>query len=77
MRAREGHAVRLKSRKQAPDPASFTAWSDRVERRLRKCVLALVILLVAAQAAMQSPVVRSWLSPTERAEGIVYDGGHG
>ncbi len=67
----------MKFKWQAPDRASFPAWSDRVEKRVRKCILTLVILLVAAQAAMQSPIVRSWLSPTERAEGIVYDGGHG
>jgi|GEM_PF-3376455 len=67
----------MKFKWKAPDPASFSAWSDRVEKRLRRCILILVILLVAAQAAMQSPIVRSWLSPTERAEGNLYDGGHG
>lgn len=67
----------MKFKRQAPDPDSFPEWSDRVEKAMRKGILVLVILLVAAQAAMQSPIVRSWLSPTERAEGILYDGGHG
>ena len=67
----------MKSKWRMPDPASFPAWSDRVEKRIRKCVLVLIVLLVAAQAAMQSPLVRSWLSPTERAEGNLYDRGPG
>jgi len=61
----------------AIDTDSFAQWSDRVERRLRKIVLLLVILLIAAQTALQSPSIRHWLSPTDRAEGIEYDAGSG
>jgi len=56
-----------------PESESFVAWSDRLEKHIRRWILILVLLLVATQAAMQSPFVRSWLSPTERAEGILYD----
>jgi len=68
----------MKSGWPIPDePEAFPAWSDRPEKRIRKCILLLVVLLVVAQAAMQSHAIRSWLSPTERAEGATYSRGPG
>jgi hypothetical protein len=50
--------------------ADFTYWSDRAERLLKKAIIILLVGLVLAQGALQVPVIRAWLSPAERLEGI-------
>ena len=60
-----------------PESETFPAWSDRIEKWLRKSILTLIVLLIVSQAAMQSPMVRGWLSSTEHAEGIAWDKGPG
>jgi hypothetical protein len=59
-------------RKWMPEPRRFTAWSDRVEKLLCRGLVILTLLLLIFQTALQMPVIRAWLSPTERLEGIPY-----
>jgi hypothetical protein len=60
-----------------PDPQKFAEWSDRVEKLIRKGLWLLIVLLLLFQSALQVPVIRNWLSPTDRLEGISYVKGSG
>jgi hypothetical protein len=53
---------------------TFIRRSDRVERFLRKSILWLVLLAVAAQLALQSPVLRAWLTGLDKFEGTPFSG---
>jgi hypothetical protein len=50
----------------------FLTWSDRAERRLKQAVWCLAVLLLLAQTLLQYPAVRSWLTATERWEGVEF-----
>lgn len=56
-----------------PEP-KFSAWSDSVERYLRKGVIVLAVLLCLSQAALQFPAVRYWLTTTDESEGVPFPG---
>lgn len=47
----------------------FGEWSDSVERLLLRTVVGLALLLLAAQAALQLPALRSHLVSVEREMG--------
>ncbi len=66
-------------RKQAAglDPENFSAWSDRMERRLKQAVWITAVLLVVSQAALQIPALRHGLSAADRLEGVSYAKGSG
>jgi hypothetical protein len=51
----------------------FISWSDSVERRLKQALWFLVVLLLLGQTAMQVPSIRSWLSETDKWEGIPFE----
>jgi hypothetical protein len=54
-----------------PEPL-FTAWSDRMERYIRRAIIAVFIVLILSQFALQFPVVRYWLTTTDESEGIPF-----
>jgi hypothetical protein len=53
----------------------WTAFADRMCRRLAVAVAALLALAVAAQAALHDDGLRPVLSRTERLEGVPYGDG--
>lgn len=56
-----------------PEP-KFTAWSDSVERYLRRGIVILVILLCVSQLVLQFPAARYWLTTTDESEGVPFPG---
>jgi hypothetical protein len=46
--------------------------NNRVERLLARGAVALAILLVVSQIALQFPALRAWLTPAGQEEGIRY-----
>lgn len=66
-------------RKRLPSgkPVAFPEWAAQMETGFRRAVWLLIALLLASQLAMQSPIVRAWLSPTDRMEGSAYEAGSG
>ncbi|MFC5531720.1 hypothetical protein [Cohnella yongneupensis] len=56
-----------------PEP-DFSAWSDRIERYLRRGILILAILLCLSQLVLQFPAVRYWMTTTDESEGVPFPG---
>ncbi|MFC5699861.1 hypothetical protein ACFPVX_01090 [Cohnella faecalis] len=50
----------------------FAEWSDRAEKRIVKVVVVLLVALVVSQTAIRIPAVRSWLTLTDKWEGIPF-----
>jgi hypothetical protein len=50
----------------------FTAWSDQVERYLRRGIMTFVILLCLSQLVLQFPSARQWFTLTDDAEGVPF-----
>lgn len=51
----------------------YARWFDIIDKGLRKAVWILIVLLILVQGAMQSPVIRSWLSQADRLEGVPFE----
>jgi len=56
-----------------PEP-KFTAWSDTVERYLRRGIVILAVLLCLSQLVLQIPAARYWLTTTDESEGVPFPG---
>ena len=56
-----------------PEP-KFTAWSDSVERCLRRAIVILAVLLCLSQLVLQFPAARYWLTTTDESEGVPFPG---
>lgn len=56
-----------------PEP-KFTAWSDSVERYLRRGIVILAVLLCLSQLVLQFPAARYWLTTTDESEGVPFPG---
>ncbi|WP_373229750.1 DUF5359 family protein [Cohnella sp.] len=50
----------------------FTAWSDRVEKILKRVIVILVIFLCIAQLILQFPSARHLLTTTDSSEGVPF-----
>lgn len=56
-----------------PEP-KFTAWSDRIERYIRRGIVVLALLLALSQVVLQFPAARYWLTTTDESEGVPFPG---
>jgi hypothetical protein len=50
----------------------FIAWSDQVEKVMKRVIIGLTILLVTTQFILQFPIVRQWITTTDHSEGIPF-----
>ncbi|RKN84610.1 hypothetical protein D7M11_11480 [Paenibacillus ginsengarvi] len=51
---------------------TFIAFSSRFETFLRRAAGTGLVLLVAAQLLLSVPVIRAWIVPVERMEGVPF-----
>jgi hypothetical protein len=64
----------MESKRSEPDgyEALFLDLCRRVEKWLLRLIAAALVLLIASQALMQIPLLRSWISRVDRLEGVPY-----
>jgi hypothetical protein len=64
----------MESKQSEPDryEALFLDLCRRVEKLLLRLIAAALVLLIASQALMQIPLLRSWMSRVDRLEGVPY-----